>query len=120
MFYVFYWLRVVADIQFWRNRQSLEGLSVRSVFFGVFQSLVVLLYVLDNETNFIIKISVFVGLVIELWKIHKVVDIKLDAENRVFGVLPRLKFQDKSTYAESDTKKYDMVSIYLCRTAPSF
>ena len=65
------------DIQFWRNRKSLEGLSVRSVFFNVFQSLVVLLYVLDNETNFVVKISIFIGLAIELWKIHKVVDIKV-------------------------------------------
>ena len=66
-----------ADIQFWRNRKSLEGLSVRSVFFNVFQSLVVLLYVLDNETNFVVRVSVFIGLGIELWKIQKVIDIKV-------------------------------------------
>ena len=67
----------VTDIQFWRNRKSLEGLSVRSVFFGVFQSLIVLLYILDNEANFIIKVSVFIGLAIEIWKIHKVIDVKV-------------------------------------------
>ena len=50
----------------------MEGLSVRSVVFGVFQSLVVLLYVLDNDTNFVIRMSVFVGLLIEVWKINKV------------------------------------------------
>lgn len=38
-----------ADVQFWRSRKTLEGLSVRSVFFNVFQSLIVLLYILDNE-----------------------------------------------------------------------
>lgn len=65
------------DIQFWRNRKSLEGLSVRSVFFNVFQSLVVLLYVMDNETNFVIKVSIFVGLAIEIWKIQKVLDIQV-------------------------------------------
>ena len=63
------------DIQFWKSRKSLEGLSVRSVFFNVFQSVVVVLYVLDNETNMIVKISVIVGLAIEIWKIQKVVDI---------------------------------------------
>ena len=67
-----------SDIQFWRTRKSLEGLSVRSVFFNVFQSLVVLLYVLDNETNTVVKISVFVGLLIEIWKIHKVINIKVN------------------------------------------
>ena len=60
------------DIQFWNNRKSLEGLSVRSVFFNVFQSLVVLLYVLDNDTNTVVRISVGIGLLIEIWKIHKV------------------------------------------------
>jgi hypothetical protein len=67
----------ISDIQFWKNRKTLEGLSVRSVFFNVFQSLIVLLYVLDNETNFVIRVSVFIGLGIELWKIHKVVDVKV-------------------------------------------
>ena len=66
-----------ADIQFWKNRKSLEGLSVRSVFFNVFQSLVVVLYVLDNETNFMVKVSVSIGLVIEMWKITKVVTLKV-------------------------------------------
>lgn len=60
------------DIQFWNNRKSLEGLSVRSVFFNVFHSLIVLLYVLDNDTNTIVRISCFVGLAIEIWKINKV------------------------------------------------
>ena len=49
------------DVQFWRSRKTLEGLSVRSVFFNVFQSFVVLLYILDNETNTVVIISVFVG-----------------------------------------------------------
>ena len=49
------------DVQFWRSRKTLEGLSVRSIFFNVFQSLIVLLYILDNETNFVIIISVFIG-----------------------------------------------------------
>lgn len=66
-----------ADIQFWNSRQSLEGLSVRSVFFGVFQSLVVLLYILDNETNFVVQVSVFIGLLIDLWKITKVMDVRV-------------------------------------------
>ena len=68
-----------SDIQFWRNRKSLEGLSVRSVFFNVFQSLIVVLYVMDNETNFVVRVSVFIGLAIEIWKIHKVTDVEVSA-----------------------------------------
>lgn len=70
---------LIPDIQFWRSRKSLEGLSVRSVFFNVFQSLVVVLYVFDNETNTVVKISVVIGLLIEIWKIHKVVNVKVSS-----------------------------------------
>ena len=74
----------------------MEGLSVRSVFFNVFQSVVVLLYVMDNETNFVVRISVFAGLAIEIWKIFKVIDVKVrlkylcnqitEAEHLISGV----------------------------------
>ncbi|KAJ6663583.1 hypothetical protein lerEdw1_009662 [Lerista edwardsae] len=111
---IFEFLAFKNDIQFWNSRQSLEGLSVRSVFFGVFQSLVVLLYILDNETNFVVQVSVFIGLLIDLWKITKVMDVRLDRNNKVAGILPRLTFKDKSTYIESSTKVYDdMAFRYL-------
>lgn len=115
---VFELLAFKNDIQFWKNRKSLEGLSVRSVFFGVFQSLVILLYVLDNETNFMIRVSCFIGLGIEMWKIQKVVDVKISFENRLFGILPRISFCDKGSYVDSSTKIYDNLAFkylgWLC------
>ncbi|CAG9578759.1 unnamed protein product [Danaus chrysippus] len=98
------------DIQFWNNRQSLEGLSVRSVFFNVFQSTVVLLYVLDNETNVMVRISCFIGLLIEVWKINKVMDVKLNREDRILG-FPKLSFKDKGSYVESSTREYDILAF---------
>lgn len=108
---VFELLAFKNDIQFWNNRKSLEGLSVRSVFFNVFQSLIVLLYVLDNETNFMIKISCLIGLGIEVWKIQKVVNINISRENLVLGFLPRISFSDKGSYVESSTKQYDNLAF---------
>lgn len=70
-----------------------------------------LLYVLDNDTNTLVRISVGVGLLIELWKIKKVVDIKVDYERKILGILPRITFEDKSSYANSPTKEYDAVSL---------
>ncbi|XP_013191138.2 putative lipid scramblase CLPTM1 [Amyelois transitella] len=98
------------DIQFWNNRQSLEGLSVRSVFFNVFQSTVVLLYVLDNETNVMVRISCFIGLMIEVWKINKVMDVKINREDRIFGI-PKLTFTDKGSYVQSSTREYDTLAF---------
>ncbi|XP_073250120.1 putative lipid scramblase CLPTM1 isoform X2 [Porites lutea] len=108
---VFEFLAFKNDIQFWRSRKTLEGLSVRSVFFNVFQSVIVLLYVMDNETNTVIIISCFVGLLIEIWKINKAVNIKVDKENLWFGIIPRISFADKQTYVESETKQYDMMAF---------
>ena len=42
----------------------------RTVFFNVFQNVIVVLYVFDNDTNPMIKISCFVGLAIECWKVY--------------------------------------------------
>ncbi|XP_078591455.1 putative lipid scramblase CLPTM1 [Branchiostoma floridae x Branchiostoma japonicum] len=108
---VFEFLAFKNDIQFWNSRKSLEGLSVRSVFFNVFTSLIVVLYVMDNETNFVVRISCMVGLAIEMWKITKVVTVKLDREDRILGVIPRVRLEDKSTYVESSTKQYDQLAF---------
>ncbi|XP_012271251.1 cleft lip and palate transmembrane protein 1 homolog [Orussus abietinus] len=104
---VFELLAFKNDIQFWNNRQSLEGLSVRSIFFNVFQSMVVLLYVLDNETNAVVLISCAVRLCIEIWKINKVVDIRINRDSKVLKVFPKITFHDKGSYVESSTKEYD-------------
>lgn len=115
---VFELLAFKNDIQFWNNRKSLEGLSVRSVFFNVFQSVIVLLYVLDNEANTMILISCFVGLLIEVWKINKAVDIKINREDLLFGVIPKITYSDKGSYAESSTMEYDKMAFrylpWLC------
>ena len=108
---VFEFLAFKNDIQFWKERKSLEGLSVRSVFFNVFQSLIVLLYVLDNETNTVIKVSCFVGLGIEIWKINKVLDISIDPDRTFLGIFPRIQFKDKGSYAESSTKEFDRMAF---------
>ncbi|KAK7104349.1 putative lipid scramblase CLPTM1 [Littorina saxatilis] len=108
---IFEFLAFKNDIQFWRSRKSLEGLSVRSVFFNVFQSLIVLLYVMDNETNTVVKISIFVGLCIEIWKIKKVVNIERHPGETWFGVIPRVSIEYKTTYTESATKQYDLLAF---------
>lgn len=108
---IFEFLAFKNDIQFWNNRKSLEGLSVRSVFFNVFQSVIVLLYVLDNDTNFVVRLSVFVALLIEIWKIHKVVNIEVHRDQKLFGIIPKISFSDKGSYVESSTKQYDMLAF---------
>merc|ERR1712018_660591 len=108
---VFEFMAFKNDIQFWKSRKSMEGLSVRSVFFNVFQSLIVCLYVLDNETNTLIKISCFVGLGIEIWKITKVSDVSIDPERKILGIFPKIIINDKGDYEESGTKEFDRMAF---------
>ncbi|VDN14279.1 unnamed protein product, partial [Dibothriocephalus latus] len=98
-------------IQFWKSRESFEGLSVRSVFFNIFYSAVVVLYVLDNDTNFVVKVSVVIALGIEIWKVKKVVSIAVDPERKLLGSLPYPKLIWQSSYVESDTKAYDQMAF---------
>ncbi|CAK5073728.1 unnamed protein product [Meloidogyne enterolobii] len=99
------------DIQFWRSRKSLEGLSVRSVLFNIFQSLIVFLYVWDNDSSWVIRMSIGFGLLIEIWKIPKCLDVKINYEQPIFGFIPRIQFSDKGSYIESATKEYDQMAF---------
>ncbi|MFH4980523.1 hypothetical protein AB6A40_007232 [Gnathostoma spinigerum] len=108
---IFEFLAFKNDIQFWRSRKSLEGLSVRSVLFNVFTSGVVFLYICDNETTWVVKISVFIGLIIEMWKIPKCLNIEIDRSRKFLGILPYVIFSDKGSYVESDTKEYDQLAF---------
>ncbi|GMT05875.1 hypothetical protein PENTCL1PPCAC_28049 [Pristionchus entomophagus] len=108
---VFEFLAFKNDIQFWKNKKNVEGLSVRSVVWGVFQSLIVFLYICDNDTNFVIKVSVFVGLLIECWKLPKCMNIELNREEKYLGIIPKIKISDKVGYVESDTKEYDQLAF---------
>ena len=92
-------------------RKGVEGLSVRSVFFNVFQNLIVVLYVFDNDTNFVIRMSTFVGLGIEIWKVTKVQDVSFDFENKLFGLIPRIQLEDKKDYEDSGTKEFDRMAF---------
>jgi len=108
---VFEFLAFKNDIQFWNKKKGVEGLSVRSVFFNVFQNLIVVLYVFDNDTNTVIRISCFVGLAIEIWKVTKVQDVSFDFENKWLGLVPRVQLEDKKDYEDSGTKEFDKMAF---------
>merc|ERR1719495_2226290 len=108
---VFEFLAFKNDIQFWNKKKSVEGLSVRSVFFNVFQNLIVVLYVFDNDTNTVIRISCFIGLAIEMWKVTKVQDVTFDFENKIAGLIPRIQLDDKKDYEDSGTKEFDRMAF---------
>ncbi|KAK9917974.1 hypothetical protein WJX75_000180 [Coccomyxa subellipsoidea] len=91
------------DIGFWRNKKSVEGLSVRTVGINCFCQVVIMLYLLEENTSYVVLFSSGLGLIIEFWKLTQAMSISLDTSRGY----PRLKFADKSSYTESKTKQYD-------------
>ena len=67
------------DISFWRKRKNIEGISVRSIFVSVMLQSIILLYLFDNNTSFLILVSSSINLLIDIWKIQKAVHIKVGA-----------------------------------------
>jgi len=116
---VFDFLAFKNDISFWKNRKSLEGLSVRTIFWNVAMQFVIFLYLFDNDTSWIILVSAGVGLLIEGWKITKALEVSIlwpstttPSRNRsLFDSIPRIQFKDRNTYTDSKTKEYDTYAM---------
>lgn len=68
-----------------------------------------MLYLLDNETSYLVVASSAIGLVIEAWKIKKCLNFQLVWEPG--KGIPRLHVTDKASYTESKTKEYDVYAM---------
>lgn len=108
---IFEVLAFKSDITFWNNKDSMEGISVKTLYFGVMQSIVILLYLCDSETSWMIVMSNFSGIFLDLWKIKKASKVtKIDT-------FPYFKVEDADGYKESATKEYDEIAMGYMRWA---
>ncbi|KAJ8769169.1 hypothetical protein K2173_000944 [Erythroxylum novogranatense] len=104
---VFDFLAFKNDIQFWNKNKSMEGLSAKSVVVNFICQLIVFLYLLDNDTSWMILASSGIGVCIEFWKIGKAMHIEIDRSGRI----PMLRFRDRESYAGNKTKEYDDLAM---------
>ncbi|XP_027074564.1 uncharacterized protein [Coffea arabica] len=104
---VFDFLAFKNDIQFWNKNKSMEGLSAKSVVVSFVCQLIVFLYLLDNDTSWMILASSGIGCCIEFWKIGKAMHIEIDRS----GKIPMLRFRDRESYAKNKTKEYDDLAM---------
>lgn len=94
------------DIKFFKNKKSMHGLSLRSMIVNAFFQVVILLYLFDNDTSFMVLMSNGVGVVIEAWKISKAVKVSLfDKDGKV-----AFSWKETETYTSSKTKEYDEIA----------
>jgi hypothetical protein len=95
------------DVSFWssRGKDNIRGLSVRTLGISLVMQLIILLYLLDNNTSFVVLMGSFVGVLIEAWKITRA--CKVSASRR----FPFVHFEDRFPQSMSETKKYDQEAI---------
>jgi hypothetical protein len=55
----------------------MEGLSVRTLYINMISNIIVFLYLLDNETSWLVLGSTGVGLLIEGWKVTRAVNVSV-------------------------------------------
>ncbi|KAL2021208.1 hypothetical protein VTK56DRAFT_7395 [Thermocarpiscus australiensis] len=103
-----------SDIAHYRKKKDNVGISVRSILANVFMQTVILLYLIDQSenTSWMILGSQAVGIVIELWKVTTVVNVRLRAAPG--SLVPyRISFEDKHKLSETEerTKEYDEIAF---------
>ena len=102
---VFEFLAFKNDISHWRQKKDTIGVSVRTIIANVVMQTIIFLYLLDNNenTSYMILFGQVSGILVEAWKITKVVDIKI--------VDGRLVIKDKHELneVEQKTKEYDEI-----------
>ena len=73
-----------SDVSFWRKKKSTEGLSARTIVFNAGCQVVVLLYLLDNDTSWMVLLSTALSVLVEAWKITKVLDVEFVSARKGF------------------------------------
>ncbi|KAL4493933.1 hypothetical protein ABPG72_021950 [Tetrahymena utriculariae] len=101
---IFELLAVKNDISYWRNLESYEGLSLRSLYTGFVFEVVVLLYLLDSEeTSWLIIASSCIELLVTVWKMYKTAKCQRRKDNK----FPFFEIdQTQQTYVRT-TEEYD-------------
>jgi hypothetical protein len=76
-----------SDVSFWRKKNNTEGLSARTIVFNAGCQVVVLLYLLDNDTSWMVLLSTALSVLVEAWKITKVLDVEFVSVRKGFVLL---------------------------------
>lgn len=112
---LFEFLAFSSDIGHWRKKdKDLVGVSLNTILTNCFVQLVILLYLHDSseQTSFMILFGQGIGLVIEAWKITKVVNIRVRPDNTAL-IGYAVSFEDKKQLSEDEkkTQEYDRLAF---------
>merc|ERR1719292_97854 len=82
---LFDFLAFKSDINFWRGKKSMEGLSRKTILWRAFSQTVIFFYLMDEETSLLVLIPAGVGAIIEIWKVTKALHVNISFSGITFG-----------------------------------
>lgn len=80
---LFDFLAFKSDVQFWRSRDSMAGLSFSSLAFRAISQIIIAIYLWDQSASLLILLPAIIGAVIELWKVQKAMYLGKTSNNKL-------------------------------------
>ena len=99
---LFDFLAFKSDINFWRGKKSMEGLSRKTILWRAFSQTVIFFYLMDEETSLLVLIPAGVGAIIEIWKVTKALHVTVSLSGLRVG---------EDSKVEADTAELDSVAM---------
>ena len=103
---IFELLAFRSDVAFWMNTSSMTGLSIRALTMELVSQSVVFLYLIENDTSYLVLLPAFASILIQAWKVVRAMGL-LRTQRNQRGAARRKESEIKHNHDKDYDKDYD-------------